>query len=227
MKPRALKAEMVHKIHDYTFLQNRYNYGKNLGENTGADSPPAFAPAPALTPASALYPLDYQQITNFLTLRVHYFLPFNVFTLVSNPFYPNTQPVKKLEYVYFTIYHYYSRQSYFPDSLSVRLKSMYLLAMGAGGWLLLLQLAFLRFIKNAWFISHPVAMMYSLTVYTAVTFIFYRIFIVKEYDQKILSKFESAWNDNPNKKRDLFLALFVALVPYIVMVSIKYYFPRN
>jgi len=103
---------------------------------------------------------------------------------------------------------------------------MYLLAMAAGGWLLLLQLAFLRFIKNAWFVSHPVAMMYSLTIYTSVTFLFYRIFIVKEYDQKIITKFETAWNENPNKKRDLFLALFVALVPYIIMVSNKYYFPR-
>lgn len=135
--------------------------------------------------------------------------------------------MKQFEYVYFTIYHYYSRQSYFHDSLAVRLKSMYLLALSAGGWILCLQLLFLRFIKNAWFTSQQGSMLFALTVYTGITVFFHYLFIMKEGDQKIFNKYESAWNNNPNKKRDLFLALTAAAVPYIVMLLVKLFFPRG
>lgn len=134
--------------------------------------------------------------------------------------------MKQFEYVYFTIYHYYSRQSYFPDSLAVRLKSMYLLALSVGGWLLCLQLLFLRFVKNAWFTSQQTAMLFALTIYTGITFFFYYHFIQKQVDQKIYSKYESSWNNNPNKQRDLFLAITAAATPYIVILLIKIFFPR-
>lgn len=129
--------------------------------------------------------------------------------------------MKKIEYVYFTIYHHCARRSYFPDSLEVRLKAMYLLALSAGGWILFLQLMYLRFIKNVWFSSHPLAMFYALAVYTSITILFYRIFIVNEHDQKIFSKFESAWNNNPNKKRDLLIVSFIAALPYLAMMGMK------
>ncbi|MBC7850419.1 MAG: hypothetical protein H7Y31_11825 [Chitinophagaceae bacterium] len=129
--------------------------------------------------------------------------------------------MKELDYVYFTIYHHYSQRSYFPDSQAVRLKSMYLLSLSAGGWILFLQTLILRFVKNAWFTSQGDAMIFALSVYTVITLLFHRIFIVNEHDQKIFNKYANAWNTNPNKRRDLFIALFVAAIPYIAMVVLK------
>ncbi|MFM9911334.1 MAG: hypothetical protein ACKVOW_18490 [Chitinophagaceae bacterium] len=135
--------------------------------------------------------------------------------------------MKKFEYVYFTIYNYYSRQSYYHDSLSVRLKSMYLLALSAGGWILCFQLLFLRFIKTVWFSSQQGAMLFALTIYIGTTFFFHWFFIMKERDQKIFHKYASAWDDNPNKRRDLFFALTITSIPYIVMAAVKLFFPRG
>jgi hypothetical protein len=134
--------------------------------------------------------------------------------------------VKKFEYVYFTIYHYYSRQSYFADSLVVRLKSMYLIALSLGGWILLFQMLFLRFIRNAWFSSHPGAMLYALGVYGAATFILHRIFIKNELDQKIFEKYVHSYHERQNKRRDLVLAFLVAAAPYLIMLGVKVFFPR-
>lgn len=134
--------------------------------------------------------------------------------------------VKRFEYVYFTIYHYCSNQSYFPDSLHARLKCMYLLALSAGGWILFLQQMFLRYVRIAWFTSQAGAMINAMTIYAAITVIFYRVFIMEEKDQKIYDKYADAWNNNPNKRRDLLLTSFVAAVPYILMVCVKLFLPR-
>ncbi len=104
---------------------------------------------------------------------------------------------------------------------------MYLLALSAGGWILCLQLLFLRFIKNAWFSSQEGSMLFALTIYTGITFFFHWYFIMKEVDQKIFNKYASAWNDNLNKKRDLFLAITAAAIPYVVMAFVKVFFPRG
>jgi hypothetical protein len=129
--------------------------------------------------------------------------------------------VKKFEYAYFNIYQYYSRQSHTPNCFIVRLKSVYLLSLSAGGWLLLLQSILLRFVRHGWFSSHMAAMFSALTIYTAITLFFYNVFILEERDQKIFDKYIHAWNDNPNKKRDLFVTSFVAVAPYLFMVCIK------
>ena len=134
--------------------------------------------------------------------------------------------MKRFEYVYFNIYQYYSRQSYFSNCYIVRLKSMYLLSISAGGWLLFLQSLFFRFVRNGWFSSPVAAMSNALSIYTAMAFLFYRIFIVEERDQKIFDKYINAWHDNPHKKRDLFITSFVAAVPYVSMVCIKLYLHR-
>lgn len=135
--------------------------------------------------------------------------------------------MKQFEYVYFTIYHFYSKRSYFPDCLTVRLKSMYLLAMSVAGWILLFQLFFLRFIKNAWFSSHQGAMFFAMTVYAGILLLFHYHFITKEVDQKIFQKYQNAWKKNPNKTRDLLLALAVAVIPYTIMVAVRVWFPRG
>jgi len=103
---------------------------------------------------------------------------------------------------------------------------MYLLALSVGGWILFLQLLFLRFIKHAWFSTHPGGMFYALTIYTGITLLFHRILIVKEHDQRIFNKYVSNWQNNSNKKRDLFLALSIAAAPYVMMFGIKIFFPR-
>jgi hypothetical protein len=143
-----------------------------------------------------------------------------------DPFTLNPLLVKKLEYVYFTIYHYCGHQSYFPDSLHVRMKCMYLLALSAGGWILFLQQIFLRFVRMEWFASHAGAMINALSVYTGITVIFYRVFIQEEKDQQIFDKYVERWNKNPNKKRDLLIASLIVAVPYISMVMMKVFLPR-
>ena len=125
------------------------------------------------------------------------------------------------EYVYFNIYQYYSRQSDLPDSLAVRLKCMYLLSLSAGGWILFLQSLFLRFVRIGWFSSHGVAAFNALAVFTTITIAFYRIFIIEGRDQKIFDKYITTWQENKNKKRDLFIASFVASVPYLSMIGIR------
>jgi hypothetical protein len=98
---------------------------------------------------------------------------------------------------------------------------MYLLSLSAGGWLLLIQSVFLRFYRHGWFTSHVAAMMSALIIYASITFLFYRIFIVDERDQKIIDKYINKWHDNPHKKRDLLVASFVAALPYLTMFGIK------
>lgn len=106
------------------------------------------------------------------------------------------------------------------------MKCMYLLALSAGGWILFLQQLFLRFVRLEWFASHEGAMINALSVYAGITFIFYRVFIQEEKDQKIFDKYVSRWNENPNKRRDLALASLFAAVPYISMVFMKFFMPR-
>jgi len=103
---------------------------------------------------------------------------------------------------------------------------MYLLALSVGGWVLCLQSLFLRFVKGAWFSSHAGAAIFAFTVYILIAVLFYRIFIIDEMDQKIVDKYASAWHNNQNKRRDSFIAVFIAAVPYIAMISLKMFFPR-
>ena len=103
---------------------------------------------------------------------------------------------------------------------------MYLLALSAGGWLLFLQSLFFRFVRNGWFSSPVIAMINALAIYTVIAFLFYRIFIVEERDQKIVDKYINAWHNNPYKKRDLFITSFVAAVPYLSMLCMKLYLHR-
>jgi hypothetical protein len=103
---------------------------------------------------------------------------------------------------------------------------MYLLSLSAGGWLLFLQSLFVRFVRDTWFSSPVAAMINALSIYTAMAFLFYRIFIVEERDQKIFDKYINAWHGNPYKKRDLIITSFVAAAPYVSMVCIKLYLHR-
>lgn len=135
--------------------------------------------------------------------------------------------MKSFEYVYFNIYNYCNQRSYYSGNLTARFQAMYMLTLSAGGWALLLQAVYLRLIKKSWFASPEVAMGFSFSVYLIIGLLFHRIFIVNNHDEKILNKYEQAWNADPNKKRDLMLSIFAAVVPYVLLLSFSLIFPRQ
>jgi hypothetical protein len=104
---------------------------------------------------------------------------------------------------------------------------MYLLSFSTGGWILFLQAMYLRTVKHSWFTSKNGAMLFAISVYLLTALLFHRIFIVNERDQQILSKYETAWNNNPNKRRDLLLSMMFIAVPYLLIISMSLLFPRN
>jgi len=104
---------------------------------------------------------------------------------------------------------------------------MYLFSLSVGGWILLMQTVYLRMIDHSWFSSRSGAMMFAITIYLLTAMISHRVFIINERDQKIFGKYEESWNSNPNKKRDLMISLFIMVVPYILLVSLATFFPRE
>jgi hypothetical protein len=106
-----------------------------------------------------------------------------------------------------------------------RIQAMYLFSLSVGGWMLLMETAYLRMIRHSWFTSKPIATIFS-TVYLLTAFIFNHIFIVNERDRKIFGKYEEEWDRNPNKKRpdDFSLCdhcpLFIPGIPFHI-------FPRH
>jgi hypothetical protein len=135
--------------------------------------------------------------------------------------------MKPIEYLYFNIYNHFYQRSYQAQDFSARIQAMYLFSLSAGGWMLLLETAYLRMIRHSWFSSKPGATIFAGTVYLLTALLFNHIFIVKEKDRKIYGKYEEAWDRNPWKKRDLLISVFVIIVPYIFLVSLAIFFPRH
>jgi hypothetical protein len=135
--------------------------------------------------------------------------------------------MKPIEYLYFNIYNHFYQRSYHPRDFYARIQAMYLVALSAGGWILLMEAAYLRIISHSWFSSRPGATLFAATVYTLTALIFHHIFIVNERDLKILGKYEAQWDRNPKKKRDLIISVFIIVVPYLFLVSLAIFFPRH
>lgn len=133
--------------------------------------------------------------------------------------------MKHLELVYFNIYNYYYQRNQDLTTLSARLQTMYIVSFSAGGWVLFTQALFLRLVRHAWFSSQSMAMSFALFVYLCTALVFYRIFIINNYDEKIYNKYEASWTNNPNKLRGLLCSVFVAIAPYILILSLKFLFP--
>ncbi|HVY73388.1 MAG TPA: hypothetical protein VG890_01080 [Puia sp.] len=134
--------------------------------------------------------------------------------------------MKPIEYLYFTIYnHFYQRSSQFREFYA-RIQAMYLFSISAGGWFLFLQAAYLRIVRHAWFSSKGGAVFFAAGIYLLTAMAFYQLFIVSERDRKIFGKFEEAWARNPNKRRDLLIAVFIMVVPYLLLMSLAKFFPR-
>lgn len=68
-------------------------------------------------------------------------------------------------------------------------------------------------------------MSFALFVYLGSAMILHRIFIVNNYDEKIYNKYQSAWDQNPNKRRSWLLSFLVAAAPYFLLLLLKKLFP--
>ncbi len=113
------------------------------------------------------------------------------------------------------------------SGLPARLQAMYIVSFSAGGWILLMQAVFLRLVRRAWFSSPSLAMSFAVSVYVITALLFYYIFIINSYDEKIQQKYEKSWNEDPNKRNNLLFSFFVAVGPYILLLSLRLFFPRN
>lgn len=135
--------------------------------------------------------------------------------------------VKHLEYVYFNVYNYCHQRNQHLTTIPARLQTMYIISMSAGGWVLFAQAIFLRLVRQAWFSSQALAMSFAMLSYLCITFLFYHIFIVNSYDEKIINKYESATTNGTNNRTGLIWSFLAAAAPYLLMVSLKLFFPRQ
>lgn len=135
--------------------------------------------------------------------------------------------MKHFEYLYFNLYNYYYQRNQDLTTLSARLLTMYTVALSTGGWILLAQAIFLRLVRHSWFASQSMAMSFAILVYVCMALVFYRIFIVNNYDEKIYNKYEASWTNNPNKDRELLFSVFVAIAPYLLLLSLKIFVPAS
>jgi hypothetical protein len=131
-----------------------------------------------------------------------------------------------IDYLYFNIYNHFYQRSY-ASQFYARIQAMYLFSLSVGGWMLLMETAYLRMIRHSWFTTKPGATIFAATVYLLTAVIFNHIFIVNERDRKIFGKYEEEWDRNPNKKRDFIISVFVIVVPYLFLVSLSIFFPRH
>jgi len=103
---------------------------------------------------------------------------------------------------------------------------MYLFSLGSGGWLLLFESIYLRFIKHIRFSSPMQSMVFASSIYVLTAALFNYIFIVKDRDQKIFGKYEGLAGEHPKAKRHLMWSFFVLALPYLVLIVFAILFPR-
>jgi hypothetical protein len=135
--------------------------------------------------------------------------------------------VKHFEYVYFNIYAHYQQRNQDLTTFPARLWTMYIISMSIGGWVLFFQAAFLRLVRHAWFSTQSLGMSFAIFVYMSTALIFYRIFILNNYDEKIYNKYEPRWTNNPNKLNGLLVSILMVVAPYLLLLSLKIFFPGN
>jgi hypothetical protein len=104
---------------------------------------------------------------------------------------------------------------------------MYLFSLGSGGWLLLLESIYLRFIRHTRFASQGESAVFSSSLYFLTAAFFYYIFIIKERDVKIFGQFQELSDRNPRRKRDFIVSLTVLAFPYAVLMVFAVIFPRH
>jgi hypothetical protein len=135
--------------------------------------------------------------------------------------------MKPIEYLYFNIYNHFYRRSLSAQDFYARIQAMYLFSLSVGGWILFLEAVYLRLIRHSWFSSKSGSIFFCAFVLLFTAKIFIYIFIVNESDRKIFGKYEEGWDRNPNKQRDLVISVFIIVVPYLMLGSLSYFFPRH
>ena len=135
--------------------------------------------------------------------------------------------MKQFAFLYYNIYRSCARRSNVPDDGFVRIQAMYLFSLSAGGWVLFLQALYLRFIKLSWFSSPTQAAGFAMAVYLGTAFVLHRIFITNEGDQKILHRYGHNWYEKTQKKRQLLIAAALYMAPYILLLLMAIFFPRQ
>ena len=135
--------------------------------------------------------------------------------------------MKHVDYLYFNIYNYFYRLSLDRNSINPRMQAMYLFALGSGGWLLLLEALYLHLVKHSRFVSPAQSTVFAGSIYMLCAFFFYYIFIVRDRDIKIFGRYEQLFNKNPRRKLHFILSLGVLVLPYLVLASFAFLFPRH
>ena len=135
--------------------------------------------------------------------------------------------MKHIDYLYFNIYSYFYRTSLDRQNFNTRIQTMYLFSLGSGGWLLLLESLYLHTLRHSWFSSQGQSGLFAVSLYALTAALFYNIFIIKDRDLEIFGKYEESWNQNPKRKRHFIISVFVLLIPYLMLISLAVFFPRN
>lgn len=135
--------------------------------------------------------------------------------------------MKHLAYVYCNIYNYCQQRNNSLSSLPARIQAMYIVSLSAGGWVLFMQALFLRLVRRAWFSSHAVAMSSAILIYLCTALLFYRLLIINNYDEKMYNKYESSGISDLDKQRGPFLAAFITVSPYLLLIALKLLFQRQ
>jgi hypothetical protein len=107
------------------------------------------------------------------------------------------------------------------------MQAMYLFSLGSGGWLLLLESLYLHLLKHSRFVSPAQSTVFAGSIYMLTAFFFYYIFIVRDRDIRIFGHYEEAFQKNPRRKLHFALSLGVLILPYLVLASFAFLFPRH
>jgi hypothetical protein len=135
--------------------------------------------------------------------------------------------MKHVDYLYFNIYNYFYRLSLNRNSINPRMQAMYLFSLGSGGWLLLFESLYLHLVKHSRFVSPAQSTVFAGSIYMLTAFFFHYIFIVRDRDIRIFGRYEEVFQQNPRRKLHFILSLGVLILPYVVLASFAFVFPRH
>lgn len=135
--------------------------------------------------------------------------------------------MKHVDYLYFNIYNYFYRLSLDRSNINPRMQAMYLFSLGSGGWLLLLESLYLHLLKHSRFVSPAQSTVFAGSIYMLTALFFYYIFILRDRDIRIFGRYEKGFNKNPRRKLHFVLSFGVLILPYLVLATFAFLFPRH
>jgi hypothetical protein len=135
--------------------------------------------------------------------------------------------MKHVDYLYFNIYNYFYRLSLDRSNINPRMQAMYLFSLGSGGWLLLLESLYLHLLKHSRFVSPAQSTVFAGSIYMLTALFFYYIFILRDRDIRIFGRYEKVFYKNPRRKLHFALSFGVLILPYLVLASFVFLFPRH